>query len=175
MSEAPQRSYRFLDTETDRQELVDDIRRARQAVLKIAQSVPEAQWYEPRYHTWSLAAMLGHLHMLDRLSMFQIQMAMLGINVPISQGMLNAFNDMMSKIFRQRVLQTTIKSIERNEANITRFILAVPIQRFTKTLYDPAIAANITVEQSIQEYFLFHWQGHLQDMREVEATARSNE
>ena len=159
------REYRFLDTETDRQALCSDIRRVRQAVLEMAKRVPESQWYEPRYHGWTLAAMLGHLHQMDRLTMMLMQAAMVGIRIPTTPALLNWFNDAMSRVFRQRVMQTTIKSIERNEKNIADFIMRVPVKQFSKMLYDPAIDKTLTVEQAIQEFFLYHWQGHLAEMR----------
>ena len=55
------RDFRYLDTEAERQELAGDIRRVRQSVIQMAESVPVERHYEPRYHGWSLAAMLAHL------------------------------------------------------------------------------------------------------------------
>jgi hypothetical protein len=165
------RDYRFLDGETDRQALCADIHRVRREVLAIAERVPESQWYEPRYHGWTLAAMLGHLHQMDRLTMLWIQAAMVGIRIPSTPALLNRFNDAMSRVFRKRVMQTTVKSIQQNEKNIADFIMRVPVKQFSKTLYDPAIDKTLTVEQAIQEFFLYHWQDHLADMRAREVTS----
>jgi len=162
------RNYRFLDNEIDRQGFCDDMRRVRQGVLDVAKRVPESQWYEPRYHGWTLAAMLGHLHQMDRLEMMLIQAAMVGIRIPVPPALLNSFNDAMSKVFRQRVMQTTLRSIEQNEKHIADFIMRVPVKQFSKTVYDPAIDKTLTVEQAIQEFYLYHWQDHLADMRKVD-------
>ena len=45
-----------------------DIRRVRQSVIQMAESVPPERHYEPRYHGWSLAALLAHLNTIDNLA-----------------------------------------------------------------------------------------------------------
>lgn len=174
------RAYRFLDTEADRQALIDDIRRVRREVLTLARQTPEARWYEPRYHGWSLAAMLGHLQLMDALSLRLIQLALVGIRLPISEGTLNAFNDVMARVFRSRLVTTTIQGLERSEQRLADFIMRLPMDRFSRMVYDPAISAYLTVEQAVQELFLYHWQDHLETLRQAEDTfyeppARSSE
>ena len=43
-------SFRFLDTEADRRQLIEEIRQIRRAVISMTETVPEEKWYEPRYH-----------------------------------------------------------------------------------------------------------------------------
>jgi hypothetical protein len=168
MLDLPNRPYRYLDSDADRQALIDDMHRIRLEMLKIAYQVPQDQRYVPRYHGWSLAAMLGHLQLMDKLLLWNVQAALIGVRVPISLSTLNRFNDFMARVYRARVLETTIKGIERNEKQLTEFVRRLPIDKFTKLVFDPALQVNLTVEQAVQEFFYFHWFDHLQTVRQVD-------
>lgn len=168
MASEIKRNYRYLDSDDDRQQLVADIRRVRLDLLRVADLVPEAKWYEPRYHGWSLAAMLGHLQMMDTLTLRLMQLALVGVRLPLPEPLLNSFNDLTARLFKGRVVPTTRHGIERNEQRITAFILHLPMDRFTRTVYHPALGEHLTLEQAMQEFFYYHWLGHLQTMRQVE-------
>lgn len=168
MSDEHNVTYRYLDSEADRKKLVEDIRRVRRTVLQIAEAVPHEKRYEPRYHDWSLAAMLGHLQTIDNLSLIQIKLALIGIRFPIPLGILNRFNNFCARIFRNRVVGTTIQGIQKNEKRITDFIMYLPMDKFTAPVYHAPSKKYLTTEQAIQMLFLYHWQQHLQTMREVE-------
>lgn len=173
------RDYRYLDSEEDRRQLVEDIRRVRREVQRIVNLVPDAKWYEPRYHGWSLAAMLGHLQLMDTLALRAMQVALLGLHVPLPETALNRFNDLTASVFKQRLVSTTIRGIQRDEKRITEFVLHLPMDRFTRTVYHPTLGMYLTLEQAMQEFFYYHWLGHLQTMRQVEdifyEPPRSNE
>lgn len=162
------RSFRFLDTQEDRAQLVEDIRRVRRAVIQIVDQVPEAKWYEPRYHGWSLAAMLGHLQFIDRVYLTTIQLALVGVRPPLPMALIDRANNIMASVYRQRVIGTTLKGIARTETRIADFIETLPMDKFTVSVYYPPRASYITVEQALQVFFLFHWQDHLTTMRAVE-------
>jgi hypothetical protein len=161
-------SYRYLDSEADRQALIAEMQSVRQAVIDMTETVPEAQWYEPRYHGWSLAAMLGHLQLMDNAHMLLIQLALVGVRFPLSMTVVDRFNDTVSGIFRQRVLKTTISGIQKKQDILTDFINNLPIDKFTTQVYYPPMRKYLTVEQAIQVLFLHHWQDHLQTMLDVE-------
>jgi hypothetical protein len=161
-------NYRYLDTEKDRELLMADIRDVRRSVIQLTETVPEDKWFEPRYHGWSLAAMLGHLVLMDNLYMVMIQLALLNIRIPIPEQMVNQFNDLTANVFRQRVVESSLRGIEAKEPVLEKFIMTLPIDKFTKTVYYPPDAKHYTVEQAIQVLFLHHWQNHLQTMLEVE-------
>jgi hypothetical protein len=74
----------------------------------------------------------------------------------------------MAWVFKNRLMETNIKSIQHNEPRICDFILHVPIDRFAREVYSPVWQTYLTVEQGLQEFFLFHWQDHLQTIRQVE-------
>jgi hypothetical protein len=162
------RTYRFLDNQEDREDLIADIRRVRRLVLHAVNDLPHDKWYEPRYHNWTPAAMLGHLHLMDNVLLYLTQMALVGIRPRISAGMRDHFNDRTAGIFKNRLVDTTIKSIQKNEQRIGDFILRVPVERFTREVYSPVWQTFLTVEQGMQEFFLYHWQDHLQTIRQVE-------
>lgn len=168
MTDNSSATYRYLDTEADRKKLVEDFSRTRRLVLQLVDQLPEDKWYEPRYHGWSPAAMLGHLHLMDNLSLWWIQMALVGIRPPVGRGMVDSFNNFMGGVFRQRVVGTTRKGIEKNEARLADFILQLPMDKFTVQVYHPNLGRYLTVEQALQSLFLFHWEDHLRLMREVE-------
>jgi hypothetical protein len=167
--------FLYLDSDTERRQLIDDIRQVRRAVLQIVDSVPIALRFEPRYHGWSLAAMLAHLHNTDNFSMFLIQVSLVRVRIPVSKRINDRFNDFAARIFRQRIIETTVKDIQRNEKRITDFIARLPINKFTCEIYHPDLEVNMTVERAVQSLFLHHWQGHLQTMRQVEGIQSSNE
>src|SRR5664279_1904660 len=103
------REFRYLDTEAERQDLVVDIRHVRQQVIQLAESVPVERHYEPRYHGWSLAAMLAHLNTIDNFAMFAIKLSLLGLHPPLSPNALDQFNDLTARVFHRRLVPTTIR------------------------------------------------------------------
>jgi predicted phosphohydrolase len=130
-------SFRYLDSEDDRRLLLKDIRQVRRAVIEMTETVPEAQWYTARYHGWSLAAMLGHLQMMDNLNLLLIQLALVGMRVPVSMNLVNSLNNVTARIFQQRLTTATIRGIEKKERQLADFILRLPIDKFTVQVYYP--------------------------------------
>jgi hypothetical protein len=168
MPDEIKRNYRYLDSEEDQRALLADIHQVRQDVLRMAQLVPESRWYEPRYHGWSLAAMFSHLNTTDRMEMWMMQAAVRGLRMPIPTGMLNRFNDITARFSRERPLSTTIQAIQAYEKPIADFIRGLPVNRLSRMVHDPALGKFLTVEQAVQEFYLFHWQGHLATLRGAE-------
>jgi len=162
------RDFRYLDTDADRQELVADIRRVRQSVIQTAESVPQDRHYEPRYHGWSLAALLTHLNTIDSLALIEIKLSLLGIRPAIPLSTLNWFNDSTARLFQRRVVATTLHGMQGNEKRIVDLILTLPMDRFTREVYHPPSGCYLTVERALQQYYLFHWQEHLQTLQRVE-------
>jgi hypothetical protein len=167
--------YIYLDTDAERQHLVEEIIRVRRATLQVVDVVPVALRYEPRYHGWSLAAMLAHLHNSDNLTLLLMQLGLLGIRLPISRAMNDRFNNFAARIFRQRLIETTIKDIQRNEKCIVDFIIHLPMNKFTRQVYHPDQQITLTIERAVQAFFLHHWQLHLQTMRQVEGIQSNKE
>lgn len=161
-------SFRFLDSEDDRRRLLEDIRVVRRAVISMTETVPEEQWYAPRYHDWSLAAMLGHLQMMDHLNLWLVKMALVGMRPPISSTVVDGLNDLMAQVFRRRVVATTIRGIEKQEKVLEDFIMGLPLDKFTVQVFYPPANKYLTIEQALQVLFLHHWQNHLQTMLDVE-------
>lgn len=168
MAAQPKREYRYLDDEAERKALIADIQKVRREVLQIASFVPPDQHFVPRYHGWSLAAMLGHLQLMDNLLMWTVEMGILGIRLPLPLVLLNQFNDTMAGVYRKRMVATTIQGIQKKEHAIEAFILRIPVGKFSKLVYDPALEITLTVEQALQEFFLYHWRDHLDAMRKVD-------
>lgn len=161
-------NFAFLDDKPDRQQFLAEVRQSRQAVLDVIQRVPQAQWYEPRYHGWSLGAMIGHLNLADNLGLLQIKAGLVGIRFKVSMSGVDRLNGVTANLFQKRVVESSIKSMERNQQRIADFVMQLPVSKFSTQIYYPPLAQSVTVEQAIQLYFLFHWQHHLQTMHEVE-------
>jgi hypothetical protein len=51
---------------------------------------------------------------------------------------------------------------------LVAFVLKLPPDRFHRKLYDPWLERYLTVEEAVQEFFLIHWQEHLQMIRDAE-------
>jgi hypothetical protein len=169
-SQAPQTAsdFRFLDSEADRQTLINDIRRVRQNVTQLIEALPADKIYVPRYHGWTPAAMLAHLHLTDNLSLMALKLALAGLPLPISSGLWDQMNDAASRLFARRVLATTLRGIKANENRIADFILQTPVKGFSKRFYYPPINRYVTVEQALQVLFLHHWQQHLKTIEGAE-------
>lgn len=162
------RVYRYLDGEPDRRELLADIHRVRGSVIQIAQSVPEKRRYEPRYHGWSLGALLAHLYTSDRLAFWAIEWALVGIRPPVPSPLLHQFNAFTARLFQKRLIETTIRGIRGQEKRIDDFILRLPLDKFTRQVWDTGTGQYLTVERAVQVAFLFHWQEHLLTLQKVE-------
>ena len=162
------RDYRYLDGESDRRELIAEFHRVREAVIQVAQTVPENRRYEPRYHGWSLGALLAHLYVSDRLALWAIQWALVGVRPPVPSPVLHGFNDLSARIFQKRVTGATIRGIRGLERRIADFTLRLPMDKFTHQVWDPSADQYLTVERAVQVAFLFHWQEHLITLQKVE-------
>ena len=169
------REYSFLDRAEDRQKLLDEMARVRRDVLQVLETMPSEQWYNPQYHGWSLAAMLGHLHLSDNLGKLNIQLGLLGISPPISSTTYDGFNDVMALIFQKRVIETTVRGIQNNEARLADFVLQMPVEKFSQPVYAPRFNRYLTVEQAMQEFFYLHWQDHLKTLQPDSAEATDSE
>lgn len=162
------RDYRYLDTDDDRRDVVADVHRVRQAVIQLAESVPPNRRYEPRYHGWSLGAMLAHLYLTDRIALWQIGWALAGIHPPFSLKLLNVWNDATARLFQNRLTETTIRSLHAHERKIVGLIMRVPVDKLSTPVYYPPEQTYLTAERVLQAYFIFHWQEHLATIRRVE-------
>ncbi len=160
--------YRYLDTEQDRRALLDEMAQVRQAVIAVADMIPEEQQYTPRYHDWSLAAMMGHLMLMDSLNLWLVQLALMGVRLRVPMDQVDGLNALMARVFRQRVVGSSVKGIDRRLRHLEDFILNLPLDKFTQQVYYPPKRKYLTVERAIQDMFLHHWQEHLETMLSVE-------
>lgn len=160
--------FRNLEDPAEKEQFIHSVRKVRRNVLQTAQSVPPDQWYTPRYHDWSVAGMLGHLHLIDTLAKRMIQASMIGIAPPLPLGIINRFNDLLAPMLKTRNLEKTQQSILDNEAPIIAFIQEISPSKFDKRIYSVLHGGYITLEQGVQLYYLFHWHGHYQTMRQVD-------
>ncbi len=161
------RKFRYLDGDRDRLELLADIRHVRHTLVTLAESVPKDRRYEPRFAGTTLAALLAQLHLSDQLTLAAIQLALLG-TPPLHLQLLGPFNRLTAYLFKDRSMDASIRAIQRHERRIADLILSLPVDKFSKPVYDPAHDVTLTVEQTMQEGFLFHWQDVLQTMQRVQ-------
>jgi len=162
------RNYIFLDSEAERRQLCEEIVRVRDEVIQIIQRMPEDQWYEPRYHEWTPAAMLGHLNFIDNISMWQIKAALIGIRPRIGIKTVDRINNITSRMFHRRIVPVTIEGIRTKQEHIKTFVLQLPVSKFSKQIFDPVENKYTTVEKALQARFLHHWYDHLETIRTVE-------
>lgn len=160
--------YIYLDSEVERQQLIDAMHAVRQDVAALARSIPEDEWYTPRYHGWSLAAMLGHLNFSDNISLLLIKAALLGFKPTFSKQTVDRLNHFTTRLFQKRVVSTSLVGMDKNMARLSDFIMTLPMDRFSLKVYHPMRAQHLTIEKALQDFFLFHWQQHLAEMRETE-------
>lgn len=160
--------YRTLRDEAEKEKFIQAIRKVRQNVLQLAATVPPDQWHSPRYHNWSLAGMLGHLHLIDSLAKRLLQASLLGIRVPIPLGLINRFNDFVTPLLGKRDLEKTRNQLIQNEDAIIAFIQALPQDKYDTPVYSVLDQGYITLEQAVQLYYLFHWHDHYRTMRQVD-------
>ncbi len=158
-------TYIYLDGPKEREQLVGHIHSVRQEIRAVVAVIPEDQWYIPRYHGWSLGAMMGHLNLMDNIWMLFVKASLLGINPSIPPSMIGSLNSFVSGIFSKRLVPVSLKSMDKNEQRIADLILNLPVSQFTKFVYSPQDNGYITVERALQRFFLFHWQEHLETLR----------
>ncbi|MBZ0280920.1 MAG: hypothetical protein K8L97_09270 [Anaerolineae bacterium] len=168
MNATIEREYYSLATEENRRILIADMKKVRQEALLYTQIVPQEKWYEPRYHGWSLAFLLAHLQMMDNLTRQLMQAAMLGISLPSTMGLVNFFNDSAARLFKQRKVENAIRQIQQDEPKLIAFVLKATHPKLGRRLYDPAIDRVLTVEQAMQEFFVYHWRWHIEDIAVVD-------
>ncbi len=168
MTDTKPRHYLSLESDENKRTLVADMKRIRQDALRLVQLVPKDNWYEPRYHGWSLAAMMSHLHSMDNLTISGMQAAMRGVSVPLPKSALNMFNTVMSRIYKTRDVETTLLDIQKNEARLIAFVLRLTPDQFRRKMHDPWLESYLTIEEAVQEFFFIHWEGHLQTVRDAE-------
>lgn len=168
METSQPRDYKSLNSPAERQALIENIKRTRAEVLRLIEFVPHDQWYQLRYHGWSPAAMLGHLHMMDNITLLLMQAGMRGLSMPLPLGMLNIFNNLTSRFMRQQNIDETIHAIRQNESRLISFVVRLPAEKFNKKVHDPALERWLTIEEAVQEFFYLHWADHLQTMRQVD-------
>lgn len=166
-------NYIFLDSQEERQELVARIKQVRHAVRGIIESLPEEQWYEPRYNGLSPAALLGHLNFSDNMGILLIKLAMLGLRPATSHAMLHRVNRVTTRLFSRRLVPISLQSLESNQERITALILEMPMEKFTVQVWNPARQHFTTLEKGLQEFLLHHWQHHLSEMHDVEGITPS--
>jgi len=164
----PEANYYFLDGEAERKRLIRELNEVRDEVIRLIMEMPEDLWYEERYHGWTPAAMLAHLNMVDGMSLLLIKAALIGFRPKIGMGMVDRMNNFTSRLFRRRVVPTTIAGIRSKQTHLDEFIMQLPIDKFSTQVYDPVEAQYITVEHALQALFVHHWYKHLQTIREVE-------
>lgn len=169
MDEHETSGFIFLDGDLERKQLVGDIRRVRREVLTIISQLPEKELYTPRYHGWTPAAMLAHLNFIDNFGLLTIRAATIGIRLPLSSRILNGINKLTTRFFRARLVATSAASARKNEERIIQFIMNLPIEQFTRTVYYPMQDKTLIIERAVQAYFLHHWREHLHTIRETEA------
>jgi hypothetical protein len=100
--------------------------------------------------------------------MWGIQWALVGLHPPVPAPLLLMLNSLTARAFQKRLTETTIRSLRAQEKQIAAFIIRLPMDRFTRQVYDPTSDAYLTVERALQVAFLFHWQEHLMMMQRVE-------
>jgi hypothetical protein len=161
-------TYIFLDDEKDRRILLALMREVRQEVTNAVEALTEKDLYEPRYHGWSMAAMLAHLNLMDNIAMLQIKLSLIGAPNKITLGMVNSLNNFTARIFHNRLIKASLNSMSKNEERIGEFILRLPVAKLSRQVYSPTEGKYTTIERYIQDRFLLHWREHLTTIRQAE-------
>jgi hypothetical protein len=164
--------YIYLDSSLERQQLIAAMAAVRGDVLRAIDSVPADQWYLPRYHGWTPAAMLAHLNTVDSHALRLIQLSLLRIRPAFGMGLVNALNNVTARLYRKRTIEASRRDTQRNQKRLADFVSYLPMDRLSKPVWHPAKAQYLTIEQALQEYCLNHWRDHLQTIIETERALR---
>lgn len=167
----------YLDGDEERKTLVRQIQQVRQEVFAHITSLPENTLYEARYNGLTPAAMLAHLNVADNIAMLLIRSAMARLPLPLTAGMIGRINGLTTHLFRRRLVASSIKGAQKNEAHITRFILHLPMDHFTRPVFYWPQERRVNIEQAVQLFFLHYWRERLQQMQQMEnlPTARADQ
>lgn len=164
----------YLDGDLERQELIDRVHAARDAVISIANQVPEDEHFRPRYGDDSLAVMLANLQLFDRAALWFVKAASNGYAIRPPGHLLNSTQALLSRLFQRRIVSVTVAGIRKTEADVCEFIRTVPIDKLSADVLHPGRSAPYTVEQAMQAYFVWHWQTQLTIMQAVDGVADEN-
>ncbi|HEX2621719.1 MAG TPA: hypothetical protein VHL11_16290, partial [Phototrophicaceae bacterium] len=94
--------------------------------------------------------------------------ALLNIRPVIHLNLVNQMNDLLARVYQKRLVETSRRGALKNEQRIANFIRYLPIDKFSKSVYYPPFEQYTTVERILQDYFVYHWQEHLQTMLTAE-------
>jgi hypothetical protein len=160
--------YIFLDGAAERKTLILSVTALRRQMYNLTEHIPQADWYTPRYGAWSLAGVLGHLNFHDSMSLTAIRMALIGLRPATSLKMLQRVNRITVRVFRSRVIETSLQSMEQNEHRIIDFIMGLSMSKFTMRVWDPRYQQFLTIEKAIQDFWVFHWSHHIEQIQVAE-------
>lgn len=161
----------FLDGDEERQQVIAQVRQVRADVIAIARQVPEAEHYQLRYGVWSLTQYLVYLWAFDVGGLLLINAAAKGITLKPPYPLVRQIDLGLRSFYARRVVETTIRDIQRKEDDICRFIERVPMSALHRDVFHPAKRGKpqvYTVEQAIQFYFVRHWQARYMLMKGME-------
>ncbi|MFW5748443.1 MAG: DinB family protein [Chloroflexota bacterium] len=173
MNEPLESTIIYLDGPAERRQVVRQISALRQHMREFTASIPSEQWYEPRYDGLTLAAILGHLNFSDNMGLMLLKMAQLGLRPATSERMLKRVNRLTIFLFRRRLIQASLQGMAHNQNRIIDYVLSLPIDQMSKSVWNPARQHFTTIEKGLQEFFIHHWQHHLAQIEAVEGMTPS--
>ncbi|MEL6148323.1 MAG: hypothetical protein AAFV33_11585 [Chloroflexota bacterium] len=161
----------YLDGADEREQVIERLREVRQAVLNIADQLPESHHYSPRYNGQSLAVMLARLHMFDRTMLWMIRAASNGYPLRIPRGAVGFVDAVARWTFQKRLVEVTMRGVRKQEQEIIEFVRTVPLDALSKDVPHPGKKDVYTVERAIQVFFIHHWEQQLMLMQQVDGVA----
>lgn len=165
--------YIYLDDDRDRRKFIQQLAATRYEMRRITRIVPENQWYAPRYDGLSLAGTLGHLNFSDNMALLLLNMALVGLRPAPSSKALARVKGLTRRLFQKRLIASSLDSMDRNQERIITFVDNLPVDRFSRSVWNPARQQMTTVERGLQEMLLHHWQHHLAQIIAAEGIAPS--
>lgn len=162
----------YLDGEAERQQLIDRVRGLRRDVLAVAERVPKAEHFSPRYNGDSLAVTLARLAIHDTAALWLIRAASNGYTVRVPVGVVQFGDKLVSWFSQRRIVASSTRVIRRKEDDIAGFIRNVPLDVLSKDVLYPGRDTPYTVEKAIQVCFVHHWQEQLDQMEQADSVGK---
>lgn len=167
-------TFYYFDGPEEREAVIRQLQDIRAEVQQIALQVPEQHHFLPRYGGRSLAVTLVHLQFFDMAALWFVRTSAnlrddLKLHPP--RTLARQADRLVLQFFKRRRVETTLRDLQKKEADIIAYIRDVPLELLHKDVYHPGRREPYTVERALQVYFVHYWQRHLALMRQVEGVA----
>ena len=154
--------YIYLDGEAERKHLIHAIMATRAELRQIIQQTPTHQQRRRVPDCkYTLVGLVAHLNFVDDMTFLVFRLARSHIRPAASRSALRGANRIAVAWISRQPMESLLKHMDANEERIVDTILTLPIDDFSKSVFDPRTGEFTTLEKAMQDFWLSHWLSHI--------------